>query len=246
MGPVLETEARPDTAEARRAGDSALGVGVMLVLSLLAFASALVARPAPAAPSDRSTPLPVLASGADADAVWDGAELSGGHLLVVTGSENGRVATVRGGASWRDYTLRARLRWLAGERVSLLVREQDAASYVACVLEGPAARIEEVSGGVSRTLASARLPEYRGRAFDAVVTAEGRRIALAVDGATVASAEVRIRTRGTAGLAVWDPRWGNAAVEAEYVRVEPRVFASGAEALPAGAPVVSESVDRGE
>jgi hypothetical protein len=201
----------------------ALRAGVALCAALVALASATVAggsaHPAPPQPSRA---LPFIASfsrSADASA-WEGGSVADGLLRVRTLDENGAVATIRGGQRWRDYTLRVRAKWVAGEAMALHVRDNGPDDFVACVLDGRVARIDVVSGGVSRTLAVASAPAYAGRGLDAVAVVRGRSIGFTVDGVTLVTAVLPSMGTGTAGIAVWDPRWSHAAAEAEFVRVE--------------------------
>ncbi len=244
MRPVLELEARPDTAEARRAGQLALGVSTALVLALVAAASVLAARseavPATSAPG---TELPLLASGRQAAAAWEGAEAVGGRVLVATGSENGRVALIRGGSCWRDYNVRCRVRWPAGRRISLVVRATAPACCAAFVLEGRTVRLEETWRGETRTLATAAIPAYRGRSFDALVSVHGHDASLVLDGAAVLSGRLGECSAGTAGLGAWDPAWGAAGAEAEYFLVEPWTASAGGTKPPAEASPDVEYVD---
>lgn len=247
MHPVLEVGARPDTPAARRAGDDALGVGLLLVVSLLALAAAVLARQAAdIPPPESSTRLPILAS-SSADA-WDGAVVKSGRVVVATGAENGRTATVLGGEAWRDYTLRTHVTWVSGSEAAFVVRSSRFDSYVACVLEGARASIQEVRCGTSRTLASAEVPDYRGQRFDAVVTVAGDIVSFSLDGATAARARLEGSRHGTAGLAAWDPQWGRARLVADYVRVEPVTTAQrAASPMPAkGARPAAEPADLGD
>jgi hypothetical protein len=117
--------------------------------------------------------------------------------------------------------------------------------FVGCVFEGGETRIEETLGGKTRKLASRKGPSYLGRAFDVVVGVHGGHVSFTVDGISLLEADTA-RDAGTAGLGVWDPSWGHAAVEAEYVRVEPYgASATAATPLPKGEPV-REDIDRGE
>lgn len=217
MSPVLELPERPDTPEARVLGDRALAAGLASAVLVVALASVTlagaferVARPGPARP---------LPFGDLSASSWDGGAPSGGSLLVATRAENGAVATVRGGEAWRDYTLRARLRWISGQTLSLLVRQEGAGDGIACVLEGRTARIDVTTGGVTKTLASRAVPLGPGSSFDAVVSASGNRVAFSAEGVTLVEARVPPR-EGTAGIAVSDPVWGRARAELDYVRVE--------------------------
>jgi hypothetical protein len=247
MRPLLETEPRPDTREARVAGDRALRVALALGVALIAVASVDAAggfeHPAPPMPA-RSLPFVSTFPPSDG-AFWQGGIVAAGKLRVTTGAENGAVATVRGGDTWRDYALRTRVRWVSGQAIALHVHETAPDEFAACVLDGTTARIDVVSHGVARTLALGPAPSYAGHAFDAVAVVRGRDIGFAVDGATLVTATLPADGRGTAGIAVWDPVWGHAALEAEYVRVEPASAVLRGERLTGPEPV-AEDVDRGE
>lgn len=225
MQPALEPPAVPRSPEAVAAGNVVLRTALAAVLTLLTGAGVLTAGiDLPATPAETYRPLPLTAALPVDAASWNGVEVSGDRLRVAARGANGAVAVVRDGAGWSDYTVRTHLRWTGGRAMSVHVRERGPADFIACVLEGRTARIDETTGGVTRTLASAQAPAYAGKALDAVVVADGRRIGFAVDGRTLVTAEAESR-RGTAGLAVWDPVWDEAALEADYFRVEPTIAA---------------------
>lgn len=222
MDHVLDTPPRQDTPRAREAGDIVLLVALYGVTVAVVLAGASLADRPPAVSVPAGRRLPFAASWSSAGKrSWQGGSISPKGLTLMAEGANGAVATIAGGETWRDYILRARVHWVSGRAMSFHVRESGPADFVACVLDGSTARIDQVAGGATRTLSSAAVPPYRGRSFDAVVVVSGERVSFSADGASVVSARLRGGTRGTAGLAVWDPERGRAMLEAEYVRVEP-------------------------
>lgn len=250
MQHVLDMPERTDAPEARAAGDVALVAALSLAAVVVTVAAASVLGRAPAARAPATgvsaRRLPFV-SAVDGGAAWRGTTAGeSGVLTVAARDANGAVATVEGGEAWRDYTLRVRARWVSGRAVSFHVRDTSAGDFVACVLDGSTARIDEVSHGVARTLASAPAPAYRGRAFDAVVVVTGRRVSFSADGATLVSASLAEANSGTAGIGTWDPAWGRGRIEAEYVRVEPVAVPASSTKPPAGALPSAERMGSGE
>jgi biofilm PGA synthesis lipoprotein PgaB len=154
---------------------------------------------------------------------WGVHEIKNGELLIgshATGTTG--FVSLKNAGTWKNYSLRAQIRWITGERIYVVARYKDDRNYLACRITGNFIEVEQVIDGDRSTLAKADVSVSIPRGdLPLGIEVYGNAVACGLNGQRATTNNIHPSLdAGTVGFKTYDPVPGNSLLAIKYVLID--------------------------